>query len=113
MILQQDIPTLKDIDQLSNINDDVIYSSRRDEDIPEITEVQLSKPDDLGIKIREPIIKEEVSEIQSKTVDLGNETVRVNEDAKQMTVDTQAVSVTKKKMSIIDKIVLTIYQLIN
>lgn len=109
MILKRDISVLKDENQLSTINDDIIYSSRRDEEIPEITQRQLSKPDEIDITIREPLIKDEVSEIQPKEVDLGAETVKVNEPEKQ--VMTKAVSVTKR-LNIIDKIVLTLYQLI-
>lgn len=88
-----------------------IFSSRKDEEMPEITEVQLSKPDDIGIKIREPVIKDETEEIQPQEADLGTETVRVNEPEKQMM--TKAVSATKKRLSFLDKIVLTIYQLIT
>ena len=115
MILEQDIPTLKDSGQMTTVNDDVLYSSRKDEDIPEVTQVQLNEPDEIGIKIREPIIKNDTAEINSPVVDLGTETVNVNEQTNSVkTEGVKAVSVTKGFFNkFFDRLTLTIYQLIK
>jgi len=89
------------------LTDNPLYTSQRDEPIKDVDPTIFEPSEPVKFQVREPIIKNEVKEIEPISI-LSEEAVK-----KQIPVELiQEVSKPVKKPSFLDKIVLSIYQLI-
>jgi hypothetical protein len=88
-------------------NENTIYSSRRDEPMPEETARTLSSPDPIAYTIKQPVIIDPVKEI-TPVEPLSEEATAKEVPAELI----QEVAKPVKRSSLLSKLVLTIYQLI-
>ena len=90
-------------------DDRQLYSSQKDEETPDIVQRSIPEPDDIGISIKCPEIKSDVKEIDPALIDLDN---TAQPEPKTEVVASLSKTNPPAGESIIDRIVLTIYQLL-